>query len=118
MSVTVSSLGASHLNSHLQNQLVNQTNPHTVRSQFQQLGKDLQVGNLTQAQQDYNALKQDLNGRRMSNTLSQDFSALGQALQSGNLSAAQQAYSVIQQALGLNTTSRSPAGNSLNITVY
>jgi len=35
MSVTVSSLAASHLNSYLQNQLVNQTNPHTVRSQFQ-----------------------------------------------------------------------------------
>src|SRR5215472_15363863 len=109
MSVAVSSSGASHVNSYLQNQIsVSQVHPQTLRSQFQQLGKDLQVGNLTQAQQDFNALRQDLGGRPARSALSQDFRALGLALQSGNLSAAQQAYSVIQQALGLNTASGSP----------
>jgi hypothetical protein len=117
MSVPVS-LVASHLNSYLQNQLVNQANPQTVKNQLQQLGNDLQVGNLTQAKQDYSALRQNLGGRPMSSALSQDFRALGQALQSGNLSAAQQAYTVIQQALGLNTAGSSPAGGAVNITVY
>jgi hypothetical protein len=122
MSVALSSLGASYVNGYLQNHLVNQTNSQTAKNQFQQLGQDLQVGNLTQARQDYNGLTQNLGGRHINSTLSQDFSVLGQALNSGNLSAARQAYSVIQQALqqlGLNVTSSmagQPAGNTINAT--
>jgi hypothetical protein len=122
MPVALSSLGASHVKGYLQSHLVNQTNPQTAKNQFQKLGQDLQVGNLTQARQDYNSLTQNLSGRHISSTLSQDFSVLGQALNSGNLSAARQAYSVIQQALqqfGPNVTSSmagQPAGNTVNAT--
>jgi hypothetical protein len=122
MSVALASLGASYVNGYLQNHPVNQTSPQTAKNQFQQLGQDLQVGNLTQARQDYNTLTQNLSGHRISSTLSQDFSVLGQALTSGNLSAARQAYSVIQQALqqrGLNVTNSmagQPTGNTVNAT--
>jgi hypothetical protein len=122
MSVALASLGASYVNGYLQNHLVNQTSPQTAKNQFQQLGQDLQVGNLTQARQDYNSLTQNLSGRRINGTLSQDFSVLGQALTSGNLSGARQAYSVIQQALqqlGLNGASSmagQPTGNTVNAT--
>jgi soluble cytochrome b562 len=69
-----------------------------LKSEFQQLGQDLQDGNLTQAQQDFSVLTQNATGGLQSNSsLAQAFSALGQALQAGNLSAAQQAYSTIQQ---------------------
>ncbi len=70
-------------------------------SEFQQLGQDLQTGNLTQAQSDYTTLTQYLaNSLRTGggNTpLAQDFTALGQALQAGNLSAARTSYAAIQQ---------------------
>ena len=69
-----------------------------VQSEFQQLGQDLQAGNLTQAQSDFATLSQTFSGSTQNITsLSQAFGTLGQALQAGNLSAAQQAYSTIQQ---------------------
>ncbi len=69
-----------------------------VQSEFQQLGKDLQSGNLTQAKSDFSILSQNFsNSTQSTNPLSQAFSALGQALQGGNLSAAQTAYSTISQ---------------------
>jgi rRNA maturation endonuclease Nob1 len=117
-----SSLGASSVNGSAWNYRVSQTNPQTAKSQFQQLGHDLQVGNLTQARQDYNALTQGLTGHRISSGLAQDFKALGQALNSGNLPAARQAYSVIQQALqqlGLSLAGSNlgqPTGNIVNAT--
>jgi len=81
-----------------------------VRSEFQQLGQDLQAGNLTQAQQDYATLSQNFSNARSgtstgttpatansSNPIAQAFTALQQDLQKGNLSGAQQDYATIQQ---------------------
>ena len=69
-----------------------------VQSAFQNLGQDLQSGNLTQAKSDFSILSQNFpNSTQNNNPLTQAFSALGQALQAGNLSAAQTAYSTIQQ---------------------
>jgi outer membrane protein assembly factor BamD (BamD/ComL family) len=69
---------------------------------FQQLGQDLQAGNLSAAQSDFTALQQAGNSNSSSQTQRnnpalQDFQKLGQDLQSGNLSAAQQDFSNILQ---------------------
>jgi hypothetical protein len=75
-----------------------QVKAQKIQSEFQQLGQDLQAGNLTQAQSDFSALNQNISGSVQSNSsLTQVFSALGSALQSGNLAAAQKAYSTLQQ---------------------
>jgi hypothetical protein len=89
-----------------------------IKSEFQQLGQDLQSGNLTGAQQDFTTLSQNLpgvsqssgsgnfssllnsaagNGQTGANPLVQAFNQLGQDLQSGNLQAAQQDFTNIQQ---------------------
>jgi outer membrane protein assembly factor BamD (BamD/ComL family) len=69
-----------------------------IKAEFQQLGQDLQSGNLTQAQQDYTTLSQNLPGASQSSTnpLLQAFAQLGKDLQSGNLQAAQQDYTTVQ----------------------
>jgi len=68
------------------------------QSELQQLGQDLQTGNLSQAQSDFSALSQTVSGSQQSNSsLSQAFGSLGSALQTGNLSAAQKAYATVQQ---------------------
>jgi outer membrane protein assembly factor BamD (BamD/ComL family) len=75
-----------------------QAKAQKIETEFQQLGQDLQAGNLSQAQSDFSTLSQNFSGSVQSNsTLSQAFSSLGTALQSGNLSAAQTAYSTLQQ---------------------
>lgn len=86
-------------NSYLTQSLQNwQSKAQTVQSEFQQLGQDLQSGNLTQAQSDFKTLSQNLPSSLQNNsTLSQAFSSLGTALQSGNVSAAQKAYTTLQQ---------------------
>ena len=72
---------------------------------FQQLGKDLQSGNLSAAQSDFASLQQlqpqnnSTSSSQSNNPIAQAFSQLSQDLQSGNLSAAQQDYTAIQQAL-------------------
>lgn len=65
---------------------------------LQQLRQDLQSGNLTAAQQDFNAIQTLAQTGPFANGNSfevsqrqQDFAAVGQALQSGDLAAAQQA---------------------------
>ncbi|MBZ5642078.1 MAG: hypothetical protein LAO19_04905 [Acidobacteriia bacterium] len=90
-----------------------------IRGEFQQLGQDLQSGNLSGAQQDFTALSHNLPGLSQSgssannfsnllnslagssstgtNPLTQAFQQLGQDLQSGNLQAAQKDYTNIQQ---------------------
>ena len=101
-----------------------------IRDEFKQLGQDLQSGNLSQAQQDFTALSQNLPGASQSSSvvssttaasgtaatgttgatgnstnsssLLQEFNQLGQALQSGNLQVAQQDYSAIQQTAQQN----------------
>jgi hypothetical protein len=64
-----------------------------------QLGQDLQAGNLTAAQQDFNTLTAlgqsgpNKNGQAFQRTdRAQDFQAIGQALQSGDLAGAQSAF--------------------------
>jgi protein subunit release factor A len=75
-----------------------------IQSQFQQLGQDLQAGNLTQAQSDFATLTQELPASQQqtgaatsTNSVAQAFKTLGQDLQSGNISAAQQDFAAIQQ---------------------
>jgi hypothetical protein len=73
------------------------------QQEFQQLGQDLQSGNLSAAQQDFATLQQlgPQNNSSVSaqsnNPIAQAFNQLSQDLQSGNLSAAQQDYAQIQQ---------------------
>jgi len=105
-----------------------QSNPSTfqqIRTEFQQLGQDLQSGNLTQAQSDYATLSQDFPGgpsgaattpaaastataaasaattappsTNGNNSVAQAFTQLGQDLTSGNLQAAQRDYANLQQ---------------------
>jgi hypothetical protein len=71
------------------------------KDEFQKLGQDLKSGDLTQAQQDFVALSQNVQGAQpfAASPLGQAFSALGQALKSGDLSGAQQDYSTIVQQL-------------------
>jgi outer membrane protein assembly factor BamD (BamD/ComL family) len=80
-----------------------------VQQEFQQLGEDLQSGNLSAAQADFATL-QSLSPQASSSSsasssgqstylLAQAFSQLSSDLQAGNLSAAQQDYSTIQQDL-------------------
>ena len=86
---------------------VQQSRFQQIRSEFQQLGQDLQSGDLTKAQTDFTTLSQNLSGANQSNTsttnpVSQAFSQLGQDLQSGNLQAAQQDFTTLQQDLKQN----------------
>ena len=73
------------------------------RQEFQQLGQDLQSGNLSAAQTDFAGLQQaepqsiSSSSTQTSNPLAQAFNQLAQDLKSGNLSAAQQDYATIQQ---------------------
>jgi hypothetical protein len=73
------------------------------QSDLQQLGQDLQNGDLTDAQQEYSALQTlgqsgpFANGDVFRSSGSeQDFNAIGQALQSGNVSEAQQAFAQLE----------------------
>jgi outer membrane protein assembly factor BamD (BamD/ComL family) len=72
-----------------------------LKTEFQQLGQDLQSGNLTQAQKDYATISQNLPGlsqaQNSANPVVQAFNQLGQDLQSGNLQAAQSDYTNVQQ---------------------
>ncbi len=88
-----------------------------MRQEFQQLGSDLQSGNLSGAQSDFATLTQlDPNlasssstsstsstaaatSSTASNPMQQAFAQLAKDLQSGNLSAAQQDFTAIQQAM-------------------
>lgn len=76
-----------------------------IQSEFQQLGQDLQAGNLTQAQQDFATLSQNFpvaqsqSQNNNNNPIANAFNALAQDLQNGNLSGAQQDFANIQQAV-------------------
>jgi len=76
------------------------------QQEFQQLGQDLQSGNLAQAQSDFATLQQNApagsplsasNSNATSSPIVQAFQQLSQALQAGNLSAAQSDFATIQQ---------------------
>src|SRR5215475_12862552 len=66
------------------------------QKEFQQLGQDLQAGNLSAAQTDFAQLQQ---AGQSSNPIAKTFQKLGQDLQSGNISAAQQDFSALTQSL-------------------
>jgi outer membrane protein assembly factor BamD (BamD/ComL family) len=76
-----------------------------IQQEFQQLGQDLQSGNLSAAQSDFATLEQlmpqnnSTSSAQSNNPIAQAFNQLSQDLQAGNLSAAQQDYSTIQQDL-------------------
>ncbi len=77
-----------------------------------QLGQDLQAGNLSAAQQDFNTLTAlgqsgpNENGQPFQRTdRAQDFQAIGQALQSGNLSGAQSAFANLAATFGQGSPS-------------
>jgi hypothetical protein len=72
-----------------------------IKTDFLQLGADLQAGKLSQAQSDYATLSKDISGsqKQSNNTINQDFSALGQSLQSENLSDAQNSFATLEQDL-------------------
>jgi outer membrane protein assembly factor BamD (BamD/ComL family) len=76
-----------------------QNNAQQMQSAFQQLGQALQSGNLSQAQEDFATLTQNVPSAQQNTNspIAQAFSALGQALQSGNLTQAQQDFATIQQ---------------------
>ena len=79
-----------------------QTTTQKFKQEFQQLGQDLQAGNLSAAQSDFATLQQTapqnsaIAGQN-SNPLSQAFNQLATDLQSGNLTAAQSDFSTIRQ---------------------
>ena len=78
-----------------------QSKPKDFRQEFQQLGQDLQSGNLTAANADLTALQQQAPAAASSSSspLSQAFNQLAQDVKAGNTSAAQQDYATLEQGL-------------------
>jgi outer membrane protein assembly factor BamD (BamD/ComL family) len=78
-----------------------QTKVQQAQQEFQQLGQDLQSGNISAAQNDMTALQrlqpQGSTSSTQSNPIAQEFTQLSQDLQAGNISNAQQHYAKIQQ---------------------
>jgi len=101
---------------------------HQRAVDLKQLDKDLQAGDLSAAQQDYNSIQTLAQNGPIPNgdafVLSwrqQDFSNVGQALQSGDLQSAQQAFAQLAETFGLNPTqpssgSSADAGTGISIT--
>lgn len=102
--MSLSGISTSSLFSYETQNTQNQSKLQQFKQEFQQLGEDLQSGNLSAAQTDFATLQQmapqgsSSTSTTTSNPLAQAFQQLGQDLQSGNLSAAQQDYANIQQA--------------------
>ena len=77
-----------------------QSRMQQFRQEFQQLGQDLQSGNLSAAQADFATLQQlgpKSNSAQGTDSITQDLNLLAQDLKSGNLSASQQDLAKIQQ---------------------
>jgi outer membrane protein assembly factor BamD (BamD/ComL family) len=100
--MSVSGISSSNLFSYYGTQDV-QNNMKQVQQEFQQLGKDLNSGNLSAAQSDFATLQQlmpqnnSTSSAQSNSPIAKAFSQLSQDLQAGNLSGAQQDYSTIQQ---------------------
>jgi hypothetical protein len=82
-----------------------QSRMQKVHSEFQQLGQDLQSGNLSAAQTDFATLQQ-LRGQsgatsstQSTGSITQDFNQLAADLKAGNLTAAQQDFTALQKDL-------------------
>ena len=84
-----------------------------VRGEFKNLGKDLQVGNLAQAQTDFVTLSASVSTQYGANSaVSKTLNAIGQALQSGDVSSAQQAFSALPPGLtGQSGAACRPSGD-------
>ncbi len=106
--MSLSGISSSNLFNY-ENQSV-QNKMQQFKQEFQQLGQDLQSGDLSAAQADFATLQQigsnssstsssSTSSTASSNPLAQAFNQLGQDLQSGNLSAAQQDFTNIQRDL-------------------
>jgi outer membrane protein assembly factor BamD (BamD/ComL family) len=97
---------------------------HTRQKDLAQLGKDLQSGNMSAAQQDYNSIVSLGQSGPFQNgdpfyvaQRETDFNNIGQALQSGNLSAAQQAFSALRETFLIpETSSKVSPGSESNST--
>jgi outer membrane protein assembly factor BamD (BamD/ComL family) len=80
----------------------------SFQKEFQQLGQDLQSGNLSAAQADFATLQQNSPSSSATvstgNPIASAFSQLGKDLQSGNLTAAQQDFTNIQQEVQSQST--------------
>jgi outer membrane protein assembly factor BamD (BamD/ComL family) len=79
-----------------------ESNFQQIQQAFNQLGQDLQAGNLSAAQSDFATLqnlapKTASPSSQSNNPIAQAFNQLAKDLQSGNLSAAQQDFTTIQQ---------------------
>lgn len=82
-----------------------QSNFQNFQKEFQQLGQDLQSGNLTAAQADFATLQPEVplaastTSSQNTSPIAQAFSQLAKDLQAGNITSAQQDYSTLQQDL-------------------
>jgi ribosomal protein S20 len=93
------------------NTQITQSRMQQFRQVFQQLGQDLQSGNLPAAQSDILTLQQSVppaasTTSSSKNRMAQDFSQLSADLKSGNISAAQKDYSAVQQDFQNRATHR------------
>lgn len=101
--MSVSAIFSSNLFQHEAQNTQSKSKIQQFKQEFQQLGEDLQSGNLSAAQSDLAALEQlgpksnAVSSGPASSPLSQAFQQLAPDLQSGHLSAAQQDYSTIKQ---------------------
>jgi len=90
---------ASSLASYLLPSSTASTSAIQFRQEFQQLGQDLQAGNLKAAQSDLAALQklESSSSSTSTNPLTQTFQQIGNDLQSGDLQDAQSLYAAVQQ---------------------
>lgn len=102
----MSSAGLSANNLFLYDPQSAQNKSQLFTQEFQQLGKDIQSGNLSAAQSDFATLTQlaplsdsSITPVQGSAPIAQEFQQLAQDLQSGNISGAQQDYTTIRQDL-------------------
>ena len=101
--MSVTGIAASSLFSFLTQTV--QSKKQQFQQEFQQLGQDLQSGNMSAAQSDFATLKQDMpqsssttsSSAQSGSGIATAFSQLAQDLQSGNLTAAQSDYATLQQ---------------------
>ena len=116
--MSVTGIAASSLFSFLTQTV--QSKKHQFQQEFQQLGQDLQSGNMSAAQSDFATLKQDMpqsssttsSSAQSGSGIATAFSQLAQDLQSGNLTAAQSDYSTLQQDFqSMAASSQSASGH-------
>ena len=95
LSAISSALGSNNVQTTIQSRM------QQLQTEFQQLGQDLQSGNISAAQSDFATLQQYApqasSSSQSSNPIAQAFNQLSTDLQAGNTTAAQQDYANIQQ---------------------